>query len=174
MDVVVYRRAATLRSGQRRKVCEVPVFRRGASATENSLVVAGRSIIVENNYGYVFGETANGKLSEPGIARVDVNRNGRGCRLTWENRRERAPSVVPKLSLRTGLLYAYTKDPDPTNIDAWFWTALDYRTGRTVWKRLAGTGPSYNNHYAGIALGPDGRTAYLGGIGGVMAVRDTR
>jgi hypothetical protein len=174
MDVVVYRRRAHLRRGERRKVCEVPVFRRGASDTENSLIVAGRSIIVENNYGYLLGVTVNGTLTEPGLARVDVKRNGRGCRLKWWNQTERAPSVVPKLSLRTGLVYTYTKDADPGNRDSWFWTALDFRTGRTVWKRLAGTGSLYNNHYAGIALGPDRRTAYLGGVGGVMAVRDSR
>jgi hypothetical protein len=173
MNVVVFRRRARLRRGQRRKVCQVPVFRRGASATENSLIVAGRAIIVENNYGYVLGQTANGRLSEPGIARVDVRLGGRGCKLRWWNRTERAPSVVPKLSLATGLVYLYTKDPDPGNLDSWFWTALDFRTGKTVWKRLAGTGSLYNNHYAGIALGPDRRTAYLGGVGGVMAVRDS-
>jgi hypothetical protein len=173
MNVVVFRRRARLRRGQRRRVCRVPVFRKGASATENSLIVAGRSIIVENNYGYVLGLTANGRLSEPGIARVDVKRNGRGCRLKWWNRIERAPSLVPKLSLATGLVYLYTKDPDPGNQDSWFWTALDFRTGKTVWKQLAGTGPGYNNHYAGIALGPDRRTAYLGGVGGIMAVRDS-
>jgi hypothetical protein len=102
-----------------------------------------------------------------------VKRNGRGCRLKWWNRIERAPSLVPKLSLATGLVYLYTKDPDPGNQDSWFWTALDFRTGKTVWKQLAGTGPGYNNHYAGIALGPDRRTAYLGGVGGIMAVRDS-
>jgi len=174
MNVVVFRRRARLRRGQRRKVCQVPVFHKGASATENSLIVAGRAIIVENNYGYVLGQTANGKLSEPGLARVDVRRNGRGCRLRWWNRTERAPSVVPKASLATGLVYTFTKDPDPGSADSWFWTALSFRSGKTVWKRLAGTGGSYNNHYAGIALGPDRRTAYLGGIGGIMALRDAR
>jgi hypothetical protein len=173
MAVVVFRRSARLRHGQRRRVCQVPVFHKGASDTENSLIVAGRSIVVENNYGYVLAQTVNGKLTEPGLARVDVKRNGRGCRLKWWNRTERAPSVVPKLSLATGLVYTYTKDPDGSR-DSWYWTALDFRTGRTVWKRLAGTGPLYNNHYAGIALGPDRRSAYLGGVGGVMAIRDSR
>jgi len=47
MDVVVYRTAPHLRRGQRRVVCEVPVFNKGASDTENSLIGAGRSMIVE-------------------------------------------------------------------------------------------------------------------------------
>src|SRR5262249_5346284 len=80
---------------------------------------------------------------------------------------ERAPSAVPKLSLKSGLVHTITKDPDPvdTTADAWFWTAIDFRTGTTKWKRLLGTGTLYNNHYAGVALGPKGR-GYIGVIGG--------
>ena len=44
MNVVVYRTATRLRRGARRVVCEVPVFHRGASATENSLLTAGRTL----------------------------------------------------------------------------------------------------------------------------------
>ncbi|MFN8174219.1 MAG: hypothetical protein U0T02_04030 [Solirubrobacteraceae bacterium] len=174
MQVVVYRRAAKLRRGQRRVVCEVPVFTKGSSATENSLIAVGDSLIAENNYGYQLGVTAGGKLTAPGMARVDVRPGGRGCRLVWTNRTVRAPSVVPKASLRNGLVYTFTKDGDPGSptADVWSWAALDFRTGRLVWQRLAGTGGGFNNHYAGIALGPDGRTAYLGGVGGVMALRD--
>lgn len=49
MDVMVYR---TQIHARRRQVCRVPVFDAGASANENSLIGAGRSMIVENNYGY--------------------------------------------------------------------------------------------------------------------------
>ncbi len=173
MNVVVYRRAAKLRRGQRRTVCEVPVFRKGRSATENSLIAAGRSIIVENNYGYEDPTSVSGgKVTEPGVTRVDVARNGRGCRVVWRNTTERAPTVVPKLSLKTGLVHLYTKDPDPAGTsDPWYWTTLDFRTGRLVYKVFSGTGTSYNNNYAGIILGPDG-TAYLGAIGGPVALRD--
>ena len=77
MNVVVYRKAKRLRRGQRRVVCEVPVFDAGASATENSLITARRSLFVENNYGYQdpFGPSS-GALTTPGFARVDVNRDG--------------------------------------------------------------------------------------------------
>ncbi len=174
MQVVVYRTAARLARGQKRVVCEQPVFGRGASDTENSLITAGRSLLVENNYGYVLGTTANGQLSTAGFARVDVNAKGTACRLVWTNTDVHAPSVVPKLSLRNGLAYTFAKESDPANptTDVWAWTALDFRTGKTAWSRIAGTGPDFNNHYAGIALGPDGHSAYVGGIGGIMAVRD--
>ena len=174
MNVVVYRRATTLRPGQTRVVCEVPVFDAGASATENSLIAVGNSLIVENNYGYVITSTSNGAVTAPGVARVDVRPDGSGCDVIWTSN-ERAPSVIPKVSTKTGLLYLYTKDPDPVNTtsDAWFWTAVDFRTGQTVWKRLAGTGINFNNHYAGIVVARRSHSAYLGVVGGIAAIRDT-
>jgi hypothetical protein len=81
--------------------------------------------------------------------------------------------VVPKLSLRNGLVYTYTKEPDPTFEDPWYLTALDFRTGETVYKRLAGRGLGFNNNYAPISIGPDG-TAYVGALGGLVALRDDR
>lgn len=66
-------------------------------------------------------------------------------------------------------------DPVNTTSDAWLWTALDFRTGATVWKQLAGTGLNFNNHYSGIALGPKRPYgAYLGAVGGIVALRDPR
>jgi hypothetical protein len=172
MNVVVYRKSRRLRHGQRRVVCQVPVFEKGASATENSLITAGRSLFVENNYGYQdpFGPGA-GALTTPGFARVDVNAKGTGCRRRWTNRTERVPTVVSKLSTRTGLLYTYTRDEAPPAGQPYFWTAISARTGRTAFKVYAGSGLGFNNNYAGLALGPDG-TAYLGVIGGIVALRD--
>jgi len=146
------------------------VFARGASATEKSLITANCSLFVENNYGYQdpFGPRS-GALSEPGFARVDVRR--RGCRRVWTNRSERAPSVVSKLSTRTGLIYTYTRDPAPATDQPYFWTAIDARTGRTAWKVYAGSGLGFNNNYAGLALGPDG-SAYLGVFGGIVKLSD--
>jgi outer membrane protein assembly factor BamB len=171
MNVVVYRTATSLPAGQSRVVCAVPVFSAGASATENSLIGIGNSLIVENNAGYHITSTTNGAVTAPGIARIDVDDSG--CAVIWSNTIERIPSVVSKVSARNGLVYTFTKDPDPTNptADAWFWAALDFRTGALVWKQLAGTGFNYNNHYAGIVLGRDG-TAYVGAVGGMLAIRD--
>jgi hypothetical protein len=173
MNVVVYRNAVKLRRGQKRKVCEVPVFEKRRSATENSLISAGRSLIVENNYGYTdpFAAGGGAVVSEPGFARVDLKANGKGCRKVWTNRTARAPSVVPKMSTRTGLIYTYTRPPDPSGSQGYYWTAISFRTGRTVWNRYAGSGLLYNNNYAGLALGPDG-AAYLGVIGGLIKLSD--
>jgi hypothetical protein len=94
-----------------------------------------------------------------------------GCRLVWTSN-ERAPSVVPKLSLANGLVYTYTKPPRTDGADPWYFTALDFRTGATVYKRLAGVGLGFNNNYAPVTLGPDG-AAYVGVLGGVTRFSDS-
>jgi hypothetical protein len=170
MNVVVYQRARD--PDGRRLVCREPVFEEGASATDQSLIGAGRAVVAENNYGYTIAEAEGGAEGiAPGLQRVDLERDGRGCDTVWESD-ERAPSVVPKLSRRAGLVYTYTlpmgEDEDD---DAWYLTAIDFRTGETVYRRLAGVGLGYNNNYAPVTLARDG-TAYVGVLGGVTMFRD--
>ena len=76
---------------------------------------------------------------------------------------------MPKLSLATGLIYAYTKPPGLP--DRWYVTAMDFRTGKTVWSRLIGTGIFFNVHYAGLAISPTG-VLYSGVLGGTIALAD--
>jgi outer membrane protein assembly factor BamB len=165
MNVVVYRRSTG------REICRQAVFEKGSGSTDNSLIGAGHSIVVENNHGYT-GPTATteGARTKPGIERVDIDADGVGCRRVWRSD-EISPSLVPKLSLANGLVYVYTQDPEGDSDDPWFLTALDFRTGRTVWKRLTGQGISFNNNYAPVTIGPDG-TAYVGVLGGLLLVRD--
>ena len=127
---------------------------------------------MENNYGYQdpFGPNS-GAPTVPGFARVDVNTGGSGCTNVWTNTTEAAPSVVPKLSARTGLIYAYTRPVDPSGAQGYYWSAIDFRSGQTTWNQFAGAGFLYNNNYAGLALGSDG-TAYLGVIGGMIKLQD--
>jgi hypothetical protein len=151
-----------------RKVCSAAVFAKGASATENSLVAAGRTVLAENNYGYENpSSTMFGRTTTPGIARVGVGRGN--CGVRWTSHVV-APTSVPKVSLRSGLLYVYGK-PAGQPADPWYFTAIDVRTGRTAWQRLTGTGTQYNNHYAAIYLGPD-RTAYVATLAGLLKIRD--
>lgn len=167
MHVLVYRRSAEITGD--RLVCQVPVFEEGASATENSLIATDSSIIVENNYGYDVRSILLGGVSSPGMARIDVQPDG-GCEIAWTSD-ETIPSLISKLSLATGLIYTYTREPIDDTV-AWYFTAIDFHTGETVFKQLAGTGRSYNNHYSGLYLGSDG-TAYVGVLGGMVALRDT-
>ncbi|MFE2990347.1 hypothetical protein [Streptomyces sp. NPDC059262] len=172
MNILVYRRGRDV-PDDRRLVCKVPVFGSGASTTDNSLISYGDSLVVENNYGYenitslTFGRSVVG-----GVTRVDVRKDGSGCDTVWESK-VRSPSTVPKLSTANGLLYFYTKDPNSLGIDAWYLTAVDFRTGEPRWKQLAGTGIAYDNNWAPVTLGPDG-TAYVGVFNGLVAVRDGR
>jgi hypothetical protein len=169
MNVVVYRR--TRRPLKNRQVCSVPVFEQGAGATDNSLIGTDTAIVVENNFGYS-GPTAtqNGASVPGGVERVDLNADGSGCHKVWHSN-ERAPSVVPKLSRGNGLVYLYTKDPQPDGSDTWYLTAVDFRTGGTVYKRLAGEGLGYNNHYAPITIAEDA-SIYVGVLGGLVRLRD--
>ncbi len=169
MDVVVYRRAASVTGS--RVVCVQPVFAMGAGSTDQSLVGTGRSMIVENNYGYSgIAATEHGATTTPGIERVDINSTGTGCRKVWHSD-EIAPSVVPKLSLPAGLVYTYTKPAMSNGTDAWYFTAINFFTGQTTYKRLAGTGLGFNNNYSPITIGPDG-SAYVGVLGGLVRLWD--
>jgi len=168
VNVVVYRRGLDV-TGER-EVCRQAVFEAGRSSTDNSLIAAGNSIIVENNHGYTGPTATTGSAhTEPGIERVDIDAHGRRCRRVWHSD-EASPSVVPKLSLANGLVYVYTQDESDGD-DPWYLTALDFRTGETVWKSLTGQGLGFNNNYAPVTIGPDG-TAYVGVLGGLTLVRD--
>src|SRR5437764_2036598 len=103
-------------------------------------------MIAENNYGYTDPTSVQSKVTPPGFVRVDLNANGSGCHTVWTNTSESAPTVVSKLALANGLVYTYTTDTQ----GHWYWTTLDSRTGKVVYKALAGTGLGYNNNYSGI------------------------
>ncbi|MFI1469403.1 hypothetical protein [Streptomyces wuyuanensis] len=170
MNVLVLRRGADVPAG-RRLVCEVPVFGPGASTTDNSLISWGNSLIVENNFGYENpGSLTFGRSVVGGVTRIDVREDGSGCDVVWESD-IRSPSTVPKLSTANGLLYFYEKKPHRLGIDAWYVTAVDFRTGERRWSRLTGTGPLYDNNWAPLTIGPDG-TLYAGVFNGILAVRD--
>jgi hypothetical protein len=164
INVVVLRRRTHARG--RRVVCRRPLFEPGASATDQSLIVTRRSVVAENNHGYTGPDSVMGSATtSPGLQRVTVDRDGRGCRTVWRSD-EIAPSVVPKLAAASGLVFTYTKPPG----EAWYLTAIDYRTGDTVYKRAAGAGLGFNNNFAPVTIGPDD-TAYVGVLGGIAHFR---
>jgi hypothetical protein len=172
VNVLVYKRRPGIPG--KRLVCSVPVFDPGYSVSENSLIGYGRSLVVENNYAYGTGLPLDpDPRSHPGVTRIDVveGRQGLECRKVWESR-EASQTTVAKLSIDNGLVYLYTRLEDaPEDVVAWYLTALDFETGRTVFKIFTGTGILWNNYYAPITLGPDG-TAYVGVYNGIIAVRD--
>jgi len=153
----------------RRLACAVPVFKGGRGSVEAHLVVAGRSIVAANAYGYEnLATTELGGTTTGGLARVVVGK--RGCRTAWTSE-EISPSAQAVVSRAAGLLYTLTKPAGAP--DAWNLTALDWRTGKTRFAALGGEGLGHNSEGGAIVLAPDG-TAFAGTFGGVVRFRDAR
>ena len=167
MHVQFYRRNGK-HAGHR--ICQAAVFAKGKSDTENTLAAAGQSVIVENNYGYSgLQSTELGKSTTPGVARVRIHKGH--CKVLWTNHIV-APTSVPKVSLGAGLAYVYAKPPSSNPlVDTWYFSAIDIRTGKTVWQQRTGNGIQWNNHYASIYLGPD-HAAYIATIAGLIRFKD--
>lgn len=156
-------------------ISEIPLFEEGHSVSENSLIAYGRSFIVENNYSDSgAGFLENNPTSYPGVIRVDMNEDCTDAYIVWESE-EAAATVVPKLSTGNGLVYLYTReinDDIPDLAVAWYLTAVDFRTGETVFKVFTGTGKNWNNSYGPITIGPNG-TAYVGVFNGLISISDS-
>ena len=186
MNVLVFRRG---KAGPGRKpLCRQPVFAAGRSDDENSLISVPGGLVAENNYGYAgplpADPSGRSATTEPGMVKIAVNFRRGGCHVAWRNTTARIPTVVAKMSRRTGLIYAYTHPsasevprdapvPDAFSPEAWFFTAFSARTGKQVWSKYTGSGLGFNNNYAPVSLGPDG-TAYVGTLGGLIRIADTR
>jgi hypothetical protein len=150
-------------------VCQTGVFEDDESATESSLVAVGGGVVVENNHGYSGPvSTMLGRTTDAGLARVDVV--GGKCVVRWTSD-QAAPSAGPRLSLANGLLYAYTKRHSWWGANAWYLTALDVRTGRSVFSVRTGLGSLLDGHYGEVAISPDG-SAYVATLGGLVRIRD--
>ena len=113
-----------------------------------------------------------------GLVRVDIREDESGCDMVWESA-ERSPSVVPKLSLKNGVVYFYTYErvpmlnpqSDAHEINAWYVIGLDYQTGETLFKLHTGNGQNYDNNWSPITIAPDD-TLYVGTTKGIVAIWD--
>ncbi len=166
--LVVYRRA-TVTHGPR-QICRVPLFGAEASAVEISPIGWGRSIVAKNDSGYrsAFHGTSEAAIAG-GIMRVDIREDESGCDVVW-TAAERVPAVVGKLSTN-GLLYFYTFEQQPDGENAWYFLALDFATGKPVFKQFIGLGQSFDINWGSPAIAKDG-TLYLGILEGILAISD--
>jgi hypothetical protein len=156
--------------GTHHPVCKTEVFlgHPHANSDDNNLISVGARIWAENNYGRPGPIRVTN--TTPGMQEVKLDRR-HGCHRGWESDAVRVPSVVSKVSARSGLLYTYTHPFQGRNdSEDWYITAVNARSGHVVWSRLAGTGPDFNNFYAPVTIGPDG-TLYVGAIGGIVELR---
>jgi len=116
-------------------------------------------------------------LIAPGIERIDIDPNGKGCTKVWVNT-EVASNMSPKLSTRTGLIYTQNRKYDAErDVYAVYWVALDFRTGKVIWEKLAGTfnrldPATFDNFWAATGIGPNG-ALYSPQYGGVTMLRDS-
>jgi hypothetical protein len=172
--VVVYKRQEQIKGD--RLLCQVPLFEEGKSATENSLMVYGNAMVVQNDYGHVF--EGNAMETSPGIMRIDVRPDRSGCDVVWHNA-EMLSQSLPRLSMATGLLYFYTfKMQEPDDLfGGWYLTAVDFETGEELWDRLISPGTGtiidpLSSVTAPVVLGQNG-AAYVGIRTGVVMAKDS-
>jgi len=167
-------------------VSRIPVFKDGLSTTENALpgfAHKGKygieySVIVENNYGKLSRNIIKPggcyAASVGGVTRIDLipDREGRySCRNVWTSP-ENSCSTVPKLSFGNGLLYLYTYQRGTGNNYSYAFTAVDFRTGKTVFRIPTGWRIRFADFGAPITLGPSGGTAHIGTLRGMVTIRD--
>jgi hypothetical protein len=125
---------------------------------------------VENNYGYkpaVLSTTA-GNTTEPGLAAIETE----DCSLRWSNDEIHIPSLVSKATTVGGLVLTYTKPSSALGVDAWYFTAVDARTGRGVldpsgWARAHRSTTTTRPAYLIAATGD----MFVGTLNGLVVLR---
>ena len=163
-----------LKRGDGSRVCKIPVFSETASATDNSMIGWGRSIILENNAGFKSAhEQDDWHAIAGGVVRVDVRADESGCDTIWTSPLK-VPSVVPKLSAASGIAYFYSFDlvtgADGNSTQQWSIVGLDFKTGKQVIKIPTGVGKRFDNNWASMSIAPNG-DFYAGMLGGLVQVR---
>ena len=150
-------------------ICRQPVFEKGEGDTDSTLTPLGTGVVVTNNHDYSGPRsTLLGFTSSHGIARVDLVDGA--CAERWSSDAV-SPSSGVTASLPTGLLYAWTKRPSLLGVSAWYLTALDAETGRSMWSVRTGTGVLAGSDHSQITIGPEG-SAWIGTLAGLVRVRD--
>ncbi len=161
-------------------VGRVPVFEEGKSGTDLTTIgfehgdeagagTGAYSVIVENNWGHHHFPRSH---PVPGLTRVDAVRRGDGsfrCERVWESREKSIGGF--RLSFGSGLVYLYGKD-ESCPVSTWYFTAVDFATGETVYRKRTGTGLGYNNWQGSLFLHPAGGRAYSTTIFGLVMLAD--
>ena len=165
-------------------ICTLPLFQRYRSWTDNGPMVhydgKDYSVVMMNmnhqaafeyNHEDINGAYNNFTTMSPGISKFFVAGDGSGCHAEWTN--PSRMTTVPVLSTATGLIYGYEQSKELANRGEYVWyaSAIDYESGRTVWKARTGAGGIFNNYLRTTFLGPHG-TMYQMVQGGVVIIKD--
>lgn len=158
-----------LEAASGRLLCRQPLFRAGASGTENSPIGVGRSVIVASTYGYPYPAGTDGP-SQPasapiagGLTRVDVAPGG-GCRTRWTTGLK--SSAVPRYSRAEGVVYTVTRD----DAQRYALARVSPADGRLLSSQPLGQGPLADTLQLVGTILPD-RTLLQGTVTGFVAVR---
>jgi hypothetical protein len=161
------------------KVCSIPLFNDNESGTDLSALAfqhaddAGKptgrfSIMVENNYGqHVFPMPD----AHAGIVRIDALRQDDGkyhCEQVWQTQEKGIAGA--KLALRSGLLYMYINDDSPA-LGGYF-AAIDFDSGKTVYRQHTGMGHGYNAWQGVLFLHPETGALYTTTLFGIVMMQD--
>ncbi|RSL72016.1 hypothetical protein CEP53_001238 [Fusarium sp. AF-6] len=197
VNIIVYPQGSTL-NNDTKPLCTIPLFDKGSSSNENVAVnhwdgKSTYSMIFSNFYNGPpiaqlqdppFGdgtesdpEILNGPFNDlsamgPGLTRIDFNDKTGKCTTRWYNKSIRT-TITPILSTKTGLLYMPTQDYKLAQEGSYVYyvSALDFETGKEVWKVRTGAGGSFSNHFLPPVLTMDrGAGNYV--IGGFVKVKD--
>jgi outer membrane protein assembly factor BamB len=80
--------------------------------------------------------------------------------------------MVNKLSAN-GLLYYYSFEQQADGENAWYFLALDFATGKPVYKQFVGAGQPFDSNWGSPAIARDG-TVYMGIFKGIFALGDLK
>jgi hypothetical protein len=166
--VMVLKTDATGLSHEARVVCAHDVFKPGKSFLDNTFVGYGKSLVIQNNFGGTFFELVE---YEPGLTRVDVREDYSGCDTVWEDYSV-SSQVPPKLSTADGHVYQYSRRMNTgDDTHAWYLSATDFNTGKTVSEVFVGSGERLDNPMLSIDFLPGG--IMVGGVrNGIVVLQD--
>ncbi|RTE75013.1 hypothetical protein BHE90_010533 [Fusarium euwallaceae] len=197
VNVLVYPQGSSL-NNDTKPLCTIPLFEKGFSNNENAAVnhwdgKSTYSMIFSNFYNGPplaqlrdppFGdgtdsdpEILNGPFNDlsavgPGLARIDFDEKTGKCTTRWFNKSIRT-TITPILSTKTGLLYMPTQDYKLAQEGSYVYyvSAIDFETGKEVWKVRTGAGGPFSNHFQAPVLTKDGGAGHYV-IGGFVKVKD--
>ena len=166
----------------------MPLFTSGESNNDNAVLThfdgVTNGLVVQIDYNIppvyiqkpeesfdVNGEWNDMSKMAGGRTRIDVHPNGT-CSMRWTNP-DLAIKGVSIMSTKMGLIYVYVQDTERAAGGEFIWyvAAVDWNTGKTVFKVRTGTGGTFNDNYLQASIGPDG-TFYQTVLGGVVGVND--
>ncbi|KAF6822637.1 hypothetical protein CPLU01_11881 [Colletotrichum plurivorum] len=173
--------------GEGKLVCKVSIFEPGTGAADVRPTVHfdGHSyrVVVLNSYQappMTFSSTPGFEINggwnnrtgmTGGIASVEVSADGQGCSVAWISNLKAI--MAPILSTSSGLFYTYVQEPElpSQGVYVCYIVALDWRSGKEIWRLKAGAGGVFNDNALAASIGPDG-TFYQPVFGVTVTLKD--